>query len=183
MSFANSHTFCGYKPVELHWPHRSHTDFHPRRICPCRAKATLCPRGTPGAPWGSSWRWGGFSLPWLWKDAVQQHVKVEMWYQHWVWAQRALCWVGKAPGAMPYVLAPWPPSNHLTFAFYIPHILLDNPISISLSDYFAFEKLNHHLPNFNSYNLFLWGNAEKGKNNEYFERCGSQTRKLCKRCL
>lgn len=80
MSFANSHILCGYKPVELHRPHQSHTDFHPWRICPCRAKATWCPRGTPRAPWGSSWRWDGFSLPWLWKYAVQQHVKVEMWY-------------------------------------------------------------------------------------------------------
>ena len=108
---------------------------------------------------------------------VQQHVMMEMWHPSPALSLGSVGTVlwGEAPRTTPNLRAPWPPSNHLTFAFYIPHFLSDNPISINLSDYFAFEKLNHHLPSFKSYNLFLWGDAEKGKNNDYFERYGSQT--------
>lgn len=193
MSFANSHMHDGYRPLEPNWPHQTHSDFHPWRICPCKAKSTWYPRGVLGIL--LEVRQLFFAMVFevlISRYMVQQRTTMELWYRPPVlglgWAGAVLG--GKAPKTTPNLLAPWPPSNHLTFAFYIPHFLLDNPISISLSDYFAFEKLNHHPPDFNSYNLFLWGDAEKGKNNEYFERCGSQTcafpescaEDACKRC-
>lgn len=170
--------------------------FAPSEDLPQSATGMRYPRGTL---WGSSWRWDHFFpffFSWaFWKSFIWdvQFSSLSLWgcdthRQSWVQARWALCWEAKPPRAMPNPLAPQPPSGHLTFAFYIPHFLLDIPISISLSDYFNFEKLNHHLPNFNSHNLFLWGDAEKGKNNEYFEWCGSQLCAFpeicaaCKRC-
>lgn len=156
-------------------------DLHPLRICPKVQQACDIPEGPDRDPPGGEITFFFFFSCFFWKSFIWdvQFSSLSLWgcdthRQSWVQALWALCWEAKPPRAMPNPLAPQLPSGHLTFAFYIPHFLLDIPISISLSDYFNFEKLNHHLPNFNSHNLFLWGDAEKGKNNEYFEWCGSQ---------